>query len=235
MKNHGWSTLFLTALATAIVVGLGGCGTRVKEVQVENRPVADRDGSASNLKGMSPETLAYFDAKYPRDSWQLPATPPVVAVGPTVFSKSAISLLEADASAKDSASTVGDSATLLADNGRATFVMSQKYSPAVQAIITESLARTNAFTVKAMDDAAGLDLYRGKLLYSNLYDQKVKFFVESNLTAEGGPDGPYQVFLRLIETRSGTVVCAVSQAAHDVRTAAGIATARLVSQFAANP
>ena len=235
MKHNGLSTLLFTALATAIVVGLSGCGTRVKDVQVENRPVADRDGSASNLKGMSPEVLAYFSAKYPRDSWELPATAPVVAIGPTVFSRSAISLLEADASAKDSAGTVGDSATLLADNGRATFVMSQKYSPAVQAIITESLARTNAFTVKAMDDAAGLDLYRGKLQYSNLYDQKVKFFVESNLTAEAGPDGPDQVYLRMIETRSGTVVCTVSQTAHDVRTAAGVAAARLVAQFSPNP
>jgi hypothetical protein len=111
--------------------------------------------------------------------------------------------------------------------------MSQKYSPGVQAIVVEVLAQSGAFTVKAMDDAAGLDLYRGKLQYSNLYEQKVKFFVECNLTADGGTDEPYQVYLRLIDTKSGAVIRAVSQSARDVPAAARTAAGRLVSQVTA--
>jgi len=207
----------------------------VREVHVPNRPAADPDGAASRFKGLPPEAVAHFQAKYPRDSWNLPQTAPILAVGPAVFSRSAISLLEADAAAPDSAAAAGDSVTLLADAGKATFVISQKYSPEVQAVIVEMLSASGAFLVKGIDDAAGLDLYRGTLQYTHLHQQKVQFFVESNLTATGVAAEPYQVYLRLIDTRTGVVVCAVSQAARDVRAAARAAAGRLVSQVVPAP
>jgi len=235
MMKHRFPLGAMACLALMLAVALpagGGCGTKVKEVQVDNRPVADRDGTLSNLKGMTPEMVAYFRAKYPDGSWDLAPAPPVVAVGPAVFSKSALSLLQADPDAKTPAAGLGDSVSMFADNGKATFVMSQKYSPGAQAAVTEVLTQSGAFVVKAMDDAAGLDLYRGKLQYSNLYEQKVKLFVESNVTADGTADRPLLVFLRLIDTRTGTVVCAVSQSGRDLEPTARTAANLLVSRVA---
>ncbi|MCY2931582.1 MAG: hypothetical protein NTV86_19245 [Planctomycetota bacterium] len=223
-------TVWMGLVALAMTGGCGGVRVQDSPKASRNTPMRDPTGVYSNIKGMPQENLDYFKAKYPPDSWQLPASDNrVCLVGPAVFSQAAVNILRA-APGSPPATTGNPGITMTTDAGQVSFMAVKQFSGEVQSVVIQELTNTKVFQVKSIDDATGINIYRGTADYSTIAKQRINHFVECTVgSAPPGDDNAqrFRVYLRLIDTRSSIVTAATSGVDKDLMTAAQKAAVEL--------
>jgi hypothetical protein len=195
----------------AAVIATSSCRSMyVREAQVSPFPMSE----GADLGGVRKETIDYFRDVYPPEYWKPASDRSRMAIGPILINRQALTLLEGDSAEKVSAEAkTGDSkATVVVENrhGDPRFLFAENYSHQSQAVVLETIAQAQTFDVFALGQEAAIDLYEGNQTYGDLLDQGILYYVNGNMSREQGERGGYQVYLRLLDTATKKVICAVS-------------------------
>jgi hypothetical protein len=224
MKN-ALIPLLSVALASAAVLG-SGC-TWVKPVAISNTP----GDAPATTSGAPKETLDYFEQIYPPKGWPPTNVRYRAAVCPLLVSRDAVLLLAGDSAQqvllRAEAGNAKVAALFQTPGSPTQFVVTETLSDKAQAILLEELLARGPFEVFAASRSGfGSDGF-----LKELSDKGIPLCVIGSLDSDPKQAGEVRAYVRVIETDTGVVRCAVSDQGGNLDEAVRRAAAKLVASF----
>jgi len=213
-------------IGIAIASGTFGCRWATA-VRAPNQP----GPGTAEMKGLSKETLDYFEEKYPPGYWK-PGDNAAdrLAVGPILINREAAANVDATEGHADVTSGQAGTGILVGKTAGAVFVYSEKFSLEAQAILAEEMGQ-GPFTVFATDRSANDKLVRGTKTYRGLSRQGVSYFLTGNMAIEEGDAKKVRLYLRVVDTATQEIIAALSRTGNDVPTVTREAARALLSRL----
>ncbi|MEI6390305.1 MAG: hypothetical protein WCT12_04290 [Verrucomicrobiota bacterium] len=198
-------SLALMGIAALMAANLCGCAW-VNRTSVPNTP-----GSGTALTTGAPhETLTYFQQVYPPKGWPSENARYRAAVCPLLVSREAVLFLSGESSQKILAHAEVGNAKVMAvvqnKPGQPQFYVAERLSDKAQAILMEELLAKGPFEVINTSKTGFL----AEEFFDDLEKKAVPLCVLGCLDSEGANAKEVWVYLRLVDTSTRAVRCAVS-------------------------
>ncbi len=202
-----------------------GCRPAIYPSSVSNN-ISDEP---ARQQGVSKETIDYFAEKYPPDGWKPKGGSVNLAVGPVLVSRQAMLIFDQAIPGKVKAEVQsGNSKAVVevtkGDGGIAQYYVAET-SEQAQAMIMETLKAKADVKIFTFEDRNVGTLVERRKSYDQMRREGVGYFVDGNFGSADGKE--LKVYLRMADTATGEIVCAVSGQGANLGEATGMAANKL--------